>query len=421
MSESAPTSSWTELIEPFPADPEQDKETVRRNARVQRSEKWQQTKRLAARAVGVALLGSTIAAGQTYAYIQRDINIGKREVADSHPAVHEIYRTDNPEIQEVATYVATGMGTRDPSKTAEKLTAHQEAGNIYAVEYSNKEIDIYELTDKIVEHARANGIKYFAFDGYSAGGPIMLAVAAEIHERYDDLHVLSITLNSSPVGEGSLTEKSEEGAQIVAQVLQFWPDLAYSTKVHIAAEVLARNDRYYNPETNHIDIDSLKFEIEDVKRMKRENKERASGSLSASQIIFIYKYLTRKNIARLSEPSRDKQPPMIFATYGSNPLDDTVVRSLISAKNLQQIIDDYFMALDIVFIDNIGHANPSERPTEYEHAQRDHIIPFILSTLRIYHEVGGEPEYGDQVFITPPPAVESPRIGTSIPLQEPLR
>lgn len=408
----SPHSQHNELLS-YPVDHEADMLAMHQTKTAKQHERWLKIKKLTSRVGSAALIGSAAATTAAYVPIQHDINLGKQEVANSHPSVHEIHTTTDPEKQQVATYIATGMGTRNSTETAQKLTAHHETGNVYAIEYSNREIEIYELTDVIVAHAREQGIKYLSFDGYSAGGPIELAIAAEIHERFDDLHILSVTLNSSPIGEGSLTAQSNEGGQILGTVLQYWPDLAYSKHARLIAEVLARNDQYYDDETKDIDIDALKFEIEAVKHEKINNQQAASGSLIASQINFIYRYLAERNIARLSKPINNKQPPLLFATYSSDPSADQVVNNTVSAANVQQIVNEHFLALDIIHIDNIGHANPSERPTEYNRAIFQFINPRIASVLRIDHHVGGEPRFGENMYILPPKK-QPPRLGASI-------
>ncbi len=396
------THQTLESLPRYPHDPDQDRQTVAAIIKVQRHERWQRVRHAARRIGSAALIGAVIATGDAYAYMQRDINIGKAEIAGSHPVIHDIFINPDPEKATTATYVATGMGTRDSSETARTLTAHNDVGSTYAVEYSNKEIDIYALTDSIVDHACKHGVRYLSFDGYSAGGPIELAVAAEIHEHYDDLHVVSITMNSSPIGEGSLSEKSEEGGRILSTVLNYWPDLAYSEKARLAAEVLARKEQYYNSHTHTVDTAALEREIQSVTHEKIDNEKAASGSLITSQINFIYRYLAEKNIARLAKPRPDKQLPMIFGTFSSDPSTDHVVNNVASAHNLLAIASHHFVPLTIITIDNIAHANPAERPTEYNDTIENEINPLIESSLRVDYGIGGEPDFGEKLFLMPP-------------------
>lgn len=342
-----------------------------------------------------ALLSMNIVLGSGVAYLQRDIDAGQAELASAHPNVHPIYLTNDPDKAEVATYVATGLGTRNPTETARKLTSHHEVGNVFAVEYSNRDINIEELTDTIVTNARTYGIKYLSFDGYSMGGPIELAVAAEIYEKHDDLHVLSVTMNSSPVGNEGLTAQSKDGGRIMSAVLNYWPELAYSKKARWAAEVLARNHNYFDKDEKSIDWEQLETEINTVYDEKIGNKSAASGSLITSQYNFIYRYGVEKSLVRLSKHVDGKQSPTVYYTRSEDPRTDPVVNTIASGKSFEEAATEHFVPHRVLDIHNIGHANPAERPTEYNKAIFDYVNPTRMSILRVDHGVGGEPEFGD--------------------------
>ncbi len=351
-----------------------------------------------------ALLSVNGALGGGVAYLQHDINAGKAELADARPQVHAIYLTNDPAKAEVATYVATGLGTRNPSETARKLTAHHELGNVFAVEYSNRDINIEELTEAVVRNAHDNGIKYLAFDGYSMGGPIELAVAAEIYEKHDDLHVLSVTLNSSPVGNEGLTAKSRDGGRAMSAILNYWPELVYSKKARLTAEVLARNNDYYDKQEWAVDFDKLDATIDSVENEKTRNRSAASGSLISSQYNFHFRYGVERSLETLSKEVDGKEPPNVYYTRSLDPRDDAVVNVTASGESIVQAATDHFVPLQVLDIHNIGHANPAERPTEYNRAIHDRIAPGILSVLRVDHGVGGEPEYGDAIAASIPTA-----------------
>lgn len=368
----------------------------RRETRYQRSA--ERARIIAKRALGGMLLATTITTGSTYAYLQHDINEGRQAVADSKPQTHLIYDTHRHDTAKVATYVATGLGTKNPSETADLLTAHRDIGSVIALEYSNKDINIGDLADAVVANARANGYEYLSFDGYSAGGSITLAVAAEIYEKHDDLHIVSVSLNSSPVGEYGLTVKSQEASRIMSDILRFWPSLAYSEKARWAAEVLARHDRYYDPATDSLDTDRLNHEIQDVYDSKINNEKVASGNLISSQFDFIVRHGIAQSLDRLSQDREGKHKPEIFYTLSSNPDDDPVTDVTWSSHDMSVMARKYNMPLSVLTIDGIGHANPGERPDEYNAAIRDHINPIRESVLRVDYSYGGKPVLGEDIF-----------------------
>ncbi len=381
------------------------KKSVEQNVGTKRSyERSRRVARTAGKLGLSAIFGMNIVLGSGVAYLQQDIEAGQAELAGAHPNIHPIYLTNDPDKAEVATYVATGLGTRNPTETARKLTAHHEVGNVFAVEYSNRDINIEELTNTIVQNAHDNGIKYLSFDGYSMGGPIELAVAAEIYENHDDLHVLSVTMNSSPVGNEGLTAQSKDGGRIMSAVLNYWPELAYSKKARWAAEVLARNHSYFDKDDNSIDWDQLEVEIDNVYDEKIGNKSAASGSLITSQYNFIYRYGVEKSLTRLSKPVDGKQAPTIYYTRSEDPRTDPVVNTVASGESFEDAATEHFVPHRVLNIHNIGHANPAERPTEYNKAIFDYVNPTRMSILRVDHGVGGEPEYGDAIAASIPTA-----------------
>ena len=367
-------------------------------------------KKYAKRAGASVLIAANLTTTGLYAYVQDDIYEGKRAVADSHPETHLIYDVYGEAKSQSVTYVATGLGTKDPSESAEKLTAHSEVGSIVALEYSGKDINIDELTEVVVDDARANGKKYISFDGYSAGGSILLAVAAKIHKEYNDVHVISVAMNSSPVGEFGLTEKSKEASKILSYVLQFWPDLAYSEKSRWAAEVIARNDRYYDQETNELDYDGLKNEITVVYDEKIANDKVAKGNLISSQFDFIVRHGVERSLKELGTPREGKFAPSVFYTRSKNPTDDAVTHVEWSSHDVAEMAARHNVPLQVIPIDNIGHANPAERPTEYNATIERYINPIRQSILRVFFSYGGEPITGENIYDQIPPRY-STRIG----------
>lgn len=351
----------------------------RKLRKIEKREKVRQRRKRA----GVAgLIGLNLSLGIPAQYIVHDINEGKAEVADSHTEIHEIYHTDEPGKRLVATFVATGFNTRDPSETARRLTeSHGLIGNVEAVEYSNNEIDTNEITASVVEYCQENGIKFLIFDGYSAGGNILLEVAAKIADEHQDLTVVAVSMGSSPIGADSLTDQSESHAKILANIISVWPDIVYSKDARMAAEVLGRNNEYYQGGLS-VDTHMLGNAIETVQREKIENEQAPSGSLALSQYRFSINRGVERNVHRLSETDEGKPKPLFIYNRAMHDYDDRVVNIRTSGNHAEEYAEKYGLPFKMVIIDGAGHANPADRKELYNNAFTQNIIPDVTKILQ---------------------------------------
>lgn len=337
-----------------------------------RRDKWRSRVR---RFMGGAALTGTCLAGIGAVDIQYDIDRGKREVANSVPILHTIYKAPLGTAEsEVATVIATGLGTRDSSYTAHLLTPYQAIGNVYAMEYSNRDINIDDLTELLKDQLEKDGIKYVVADGFSAGGPILVGVMAELKAEMPEIDVVSVILNSSPVGKDSLTRRSRDAVDVLQKLLQVNPDLMYSAKIRLAAEILARHGDYQLDQFPYIDTDEFVDLSKRMYKTKYINPHKASGSLVASQYRFLAAYNVKPSFKQLAA---DDDKMMVFYTRAAEAKYDTVVDVDSSEANAQQLADDYDLPYSSVRIDGIGHANPNSRTDQYNDATEEYIIPDI--------------------------------------------
>lgn len=337
-----------------------------------RRDKWRGRVR---RVMATLALTGTGLAGAGAVDIQRDIDRGKHEVMSSVPLLHTIYKAPSGTAEsEVATVIATGLGTRDSSYTAHLLTPYQEIGNVYALEYSNRDINIEDLVDLLKGQLEKDDIKYVVADGFSAGGPILVGVMAELKDEMPDIDVVSVILNSSPVGEDSLTRRSRDAVDVLQALLHFNPDLMYSAKVRLAAEVLARHGDYELDEFPYIDTEEFMELSKRMYKTKYVNPHKASGSLVASQYRFLAAYNVKPSFKQLSG---DGDNTMVFYTRAADAKRDTVVDVDSSEANAEQLADKYDLPYQSIRIEGIGHANPNSRTDEYNDATEEYIIPDI--------------------------------------------
>lgn len=180
----------------------------------------------------VALYGALSAVSALSSDVAQGIQDGKERVAHDRPSVHTVY--SYPDTSDVfsrhATVVLTGLGTKDASETAASLEAHRDVGSVYAIEYSNQNLDTRDIALGIVEQAHSDGVTHVSLDGYSMGGPIALDIATQFNKQHDAPEVVSVVLNSSPIGENALTVRSAQGVDIMENVLSLHRDLVYYDK-----------------------------------------------------------------------------------------------------------------------------------------------------------------------------------------------
>lgn len=361
----------------FPSNPIADMEAVEANERFARQVRRERLRKFATAAIGSVAITSAVVFQQT----QRDIQLGKSEVADSHSSMHLIYETNDPKLEGIATIVATGLGTRNPSETAQILSSHQQMGDVYALEYSNKDINVEELTETVTQAVERNDIDTLVFDGYSAGGPIELAIAANIHKDNPDINVGAVILNSSPVGRRSITPDSQRVGDMLSSIINIYPDIVYSEKWRAFVELSARHERYIDVDSRSFSFDSLRREAAEIYRTKIANEEAASASLIASQYNFIETYGVEQSLEILSESYHDKTEPTIFYTRSKDATSDSVVNVDKSRDNFVALTNKYDLESQVLYI-NAGHANPGERPDEYNAMFLSKIQPRIERQLQ---------------------------------------
>ncbi len=401
-----------------PATPPQtryERRKLRREARRQEHTRAKQLLGSTALALGI---GFSVAANALVDDINQGIQEGKRSVQGSHAEIHQIYdHDDNDRIfGRHGTFVLTGLGTKNPSDTAELLSAHRDVGDVFALEYSNKDLDTQDMAERVIAQAKKSGLEELSFDCYSAGGPIALDIAAYIHQNESELHIASVTLNSSPIGKDSLTDRSEQGVALMNKILSTYPDFKYYEDGRIMVEVINRSDRYLSRERQDgnkvpallaknrlrigstiytIDYAKLREEFDDVKQ-KMQEPDVASTSLIKSQADFITMTDYDRNIAILSKPgahAANTTLPLIIYTRSEKPRDDTVVDIAASERNIVESFEEH-AASYLVIHKNVGHANPGERKQEYQDMIRRQINPRIIGNLvlgMVKREVSSEP------------------------------
>lgn len=356
------------------------------------------------RKIAKVALGSTILTGTFTGLLQYDIQQGKEAVAGSEPSISHIYEPTNDEYEDSATVVLTGLGTRSAAKSSEILSSHTETGHVFALEYSNNEVDIDELTETVVNGFKAQGelsgvpLKYVSFDGYSMGGIVLLAIAANIHENYPDLTVTSVSLNSTPVGEDGLTRQSSEAIGTLGQAInacnsyiKLCSGIEYSPTAQRIVEIASRHEKYYDSDTHQFSFSDFTDTLESVDR-------KLSGPTAPSPVLiynqaavvqgasdtllrkaqeeFLVKYGVEQSVRELSERTAESLPVSLFYTMSVDPTNDRVVDVKASSEALIAMATEYDARLEVTELD-VGHANIKARQDVYNAYITEEINPAV--------------------------------------------
>ena len=351
----------------------------------------------AAKCVGVAALYVTLYGGSFLGSdISQGIKEGKERVAHDHAQVHTVheYESDDSPFDVHATVVLTGLGTKDATGTAETLEAHRSVGSVYAVEYGNKDLNTKDIAERILEQAQEDDISYLSLDGYSMGGPIALDVAIHIQQSESDVDVVSVILNSSPIGEGGLTERSAQSIHVMERILALHKDLVYYENGRVAIELAARSEHYlqevghddtrglkvhsmqeysYDGTRYRLDLESLRHELSEITR-KLQQPNIANANLIQNQAS-ILKLDFEEKIQTLHEDT------LVVYTRSDSSSGDTVVDVEASEHNIVSTLKEHAQPYKILRA-HVQHANPAERREEYDRMIRGKIQPEVIYYLQ---------------------------------------
>lgn len=343
----------------------------------------------------IALFGALHGVSLLATDIQQGIQEGKALVAEDQPVIHEIYNYPaDGEFSHHATVVLTGLGTKDASETAASLDAHREMGSVYAVEYSNKDLNTQHIAEKITHQAQQDGVTHLSFDGYSMGGPIAVDVASQLQSSNEALQVVSVVFNSSPIGDDSLTARSARSVEVMERVLSLHRDLVYYEKGRVGIELIARSEHYihevasggseaaakihgldsysFNGVRYQIDYSALRHELNDI-RQKMAQPNTAKANLIHNQASVLKNDIEDK-ITRL-----DKDTLVVYTRSASHE-SDTVVDVAASERNVVSMLSEGDRPFKVLR-ERIQHANPVERKAEYDRMIRLNIQPDVMKHL----------------------------------------
>ncbi len=279
------------------------------------------------RTLGGIALGVSLATG--IGALNHDIQSNKELQATSSPTV-EVMIEPSDSTTEIPLEFLHGIGTINANPLARYIgPAAQEmiGGEVWSVGYNNAHLDERVTAGKIVTQANERGITHVQLVGYS-GGFIMATKVARIIAEESSLQVVGISGISAPDGFETVREEHVEAVELL-NVLDIFPDLAYSTPVRKLGELAFRSDRYL--EDGQVDIGKLWRTWDEINEVVDTNKLPGTW-LILDQLALIETANIAADLQAISRASPTRLRPVISYFGTAQPGIDAVVDDAKAAQ-----------------------------------------------------------------------------------------
>lgn len=356
-----------------------DWDDARRRARLRETRLghgWQRLRRTRLsllRVVVLLLAGLTVFAQ----YWANDVAPERARLARTEPAVLPIYEPADARDWDTVVVDLVGLGNLNASDTAESLPALSRMGVVWAIKYDNRGIDTKVIAELIVRAAEMSGLKNVVLVGHSMGGVIALEVARHIHTE-SALRLVSVILDCTPVDLNAVRPESRGRGEDMVRWMGWLPGARESRLLRLLVETYARRDQFVERGLfPGIDFTDLRFALKDVLEDKIFSANAASNGLIESQFLAIVAGGAANDLRALVRPVNNKPRPAIVFIRPRNAEDDRVVDVEYSHRVLIERAGGLDGALLVVTPRNTGHANPIQRPGEYNAIIEQQILPFF--------------------------------------------
>ncbi|WP_405162345.1 alpha/beta hydrolase [Nocardia sp. NBC_01499] len=370
-----------------------DWDDARRKARLRDTSLWHEWKTLRrTRSAVLRVLVLFAAVLVVFAqYLTHDIKPEQARLARTEPAILPVAAPADPKNWDTVVVDMVGLGGLDASATAAALPALRGMGVVWAIRYDNEGIDTKVIADLIVRAAELSGLKNIVLVGHSMGGVIALEVAKHIHLD-SDRRVVGVILDCTPVDLNAVRPESRGAGEDMVRWMRWLPGARESRLLRLAVETYARRDRFVYDGGGGVPpgirFAQLHEVLDEVLREKIFSRDAASNGLIEAQFTAIVAGGATGDLRALAAPADGKPRPAIVFIRPRNPDNDQVVDVEYSHRVLIEQSGGVDGTLSVVLARNTGHANPMQRPVEYNTFIEQQIVPFIQ---RYQAQVRGTP------------------------------
>ncbi|MFC9433872.1 alpha/beta fold hydrolase [Nocardia sp. NPDC057030] len=359
-----------------------DWDDARRKARLRDTSLWHEWKTLrrtrsAVLRVVVFLAAVLVVFAQ---YLKFDVEPEQARLARTDPAILPVAAPADPKNWDTVVVDMVGLGGLDASSTAAALPALRGMGVVWAIRYDNEGIDTKVIADLIVRAAELSGLKNVVLVGHSMGGVIALEVAKHIHLD-SDRRLVGVILDCTPVDLNAVRPESRGAGEDMVRWMRWLPGARESRLLRLAVETYARRDRFLAhggggipPGIRFAELGEV---LREVLREKIFSRNAASNGLIEAQFTAIVAGGATGDLRALAAPTDGKPRPAIVFIRPRDPDRDRVVDVEYSHRVLIEESGGVDGTLSVVLARNTGHANPMQRPVEYNTFIDQQILPFI--------------------------------------------
>ncbi|MBF6239613.1 alpha/beta fold hydrolase [Nocardia otitidiscaviarum] len=348
----------------------------RRRARLRETRfgtRWRERRglRIAARFAVIPLLFLALFAQ----YWRLDVAPERARLARTAPAVLPIAGPSGAAAADTAVFDLVGLGSLDATDTARALPTLSQLGSVWAVRYDNTGIDTKVIADLIVRVTEAAHIPKVVLAGHSMGGVIALEIAHHLHTA-STRQVLAVLLDCTPIDLHAVRPESRDQGEELMRWVGWFPGARESRLLRLIAETYSRRDRYQGGRYG-IEPDDFREAVRDSLREKILTTDVASTGLIESQFKAIVAGGAVNHLRALAEPADGKPRPAIVFIRPRNPYADYIVDVAYTHRALIDRVGGPDGTLLVVTTRTTGHANPKQRPAEYNAVILHQIVPFV--------------------------------------------
>lgn len=325
--------------------------------------------------VAALLLAGLVVFAQYWKY---DVAPEQARLARTDPAILPVAPPVDPKDWDTVVVDMVGLGGLDAGDTAAALPSLRTMGMVWAIRYDNQGIDTKVIADLIIRAAEQSGLKNVVLVGHSMGGVIALEVAKHIHLD-SDRRLVGVILDCTPMDLNAVRPESRGRGEDMLRWMGWLPGARESRTLRLAVETYARRDQFLDRGVGlpGIRFDKLRGVLGEVVREKILSRDAASNGLIESQFTAIVAGGALDDLRALARPADDKPRPAIVFIRPRDPGRDRVVDVEYSHQVLIERSGGVDGTLLVVLARNTGHANPMQRPREYNTVIEQQILPFI--------------------------------------------
>ncbi|MEV0252597.1 alpha/beta fold hydrolase [Nocardia sp. NPDC050712] len=308
-----------------------------------------------------------------------DVAPERARLARTEPAILPVATPADRQNWDTVVVDLVGLGNLNASNTAAALPSLSGLGVVWAIKYDNRGIDTKVIADLIVRAAAMSGLKNIVLVGHSMGGVIALEVARHIHTD-SDRRLVGVVLDCTPLDLNAVREESRGRGEDMVRWMGWLPGARESRTLRFIVEMYARRGEFVDRGLDGdpgVRMPEFSDTSERVLHDKIFSDDVASNGLIESQFLAIVAGGATADLRALSRPFEGKPRPAIVFLRPRDAQRDRVVDVEYSHQILIELAGGVDGSLLVAFPRNTGHANPIQRPREYNQVIVDQVLPFI--------------------------------------------